>query len=88
MYAAEAVHLHSAGPGAATNNLDGDGVLLNRRQPAAFTAVCGTGVATWAYNICRFFEFFFFVRGASGLRGRGAAREFFTKLQPLFRTRL
>ena len=47
VYAAEAVHLHSAGPGAATNNLDGDGVLLNRRQTAAFTAECGTRVATW-----------------------------------------
>ena len=39
MHAAEAVHLHSAGPGAATHTLDGDGVLLNRRQPAAFTAL-------------------------------------------------
>ena len=42
-----ALHLHGAGPGAATNNLDGDGVLRNRRQPAAFTAQCETRVATW-----------------------------------------
>eukprot|EP00312_Isochrysidales_sp_CCMP1244_P030921 CAMPEP_0202803012 /NCGR_PEP_ID=MMETSP1388-20130828/102925_1 /ASSEMBLY_ACC=CAM_ASM_000864 /TAXON_ID=37098 /ORGANISM="Isochrysis sp, Strain CCMP1244" /LENGTH=166 /DNA_ID=CAMNT_0049473003 /DNA_START=1068 /DNA_END=1569 /DNA_ORIENTATION=- len=41
------IALHSAGPGAATNNLDGDGVLRNRRQPAAFTAQCETSVATW-----------------------------------------
>ena len=44
VYAAEAVHLHSAGPGAATNNLDGDGVLLNRRQPAAFTLSAEQGL--------------------------------------------
>ena len=41
------IALHSAGPGAATNNLDEDGVLRNRRQPAAFTAQCETKVATW-----------------------------------------
>ena len=40
-------HTPSAGHGAATDNVDGDGVLLNRRQPAAFTAECGTRVATW-----------------------------------------
>ena len=39
-----ALHLHGAGPGAATNNQDGDGVLRNRRQPAAFTAQCETGL--------------------------------------------
>ena len=44
------IALHSAGPGAATNNLDGDGVLRDRRQPAAFTAQCETRVATWVKN--------------------------------------
>ena len=29
------IALHSGRPGAATNNLDGDGVLLNRRQPSS-----------------------------------------------------
>ena len=41
--------------GAATNNLDGDGVLRNRRQPAAFTALLLTRkYVLWRYAlVCR-----------------------------------